>query len=71
MAKQKTAHEKIKRFLEGGGVITGYIAWTKFSCYRLSSVIHRLRTNEHMHIKMEMVFKGKDYAYATYKLVKE
>lgn len=69
MKNKKTAHEKIKRWLKKGHGITPLQSWTMFSCYRLSSVINRLR-NEGMNIKTIIHCAGKEYSYAEYKIVK-
>lgn len=65
----KSAHDKIKAHLKSGRQITGLVAWKKFSCYRLSSVINRLRS-EGMNIKTTIYFQGKEYSFASYRLVK-
>jgi len=69
MKNKKTAHEKIKRWLNKGFGITPLTAWQMFSCYRLSSVIHRLR-RDGMNIKTIIHCAGKEYSYAEYKIVK-
>lgn len=64
-----TATQAIKKHLQRGWSLTPYQAWTKYSCYRLSSIINRLR-NRGMNIRTEIQFAGKSYSYARYKVVK-
>lgn len=71
MKKHRTAHDKIRSWLKSGKSITGGLAWRKFSVYRLSSIINRLRHQEHMDIKTEMMFEGKDYSFARYFIPKK
>lgn len=68
--KINSAHEKIKRWLLKGHGITPLQSWTMFSCYRLSSVIHRLKNNEGMKIETIIHSAGKEYSFAEYKLIK-
>lgn len=67
--KTLTAHEKIKRWLLKGHGITPLQSWRMFSCYRLSSVIHRLK-KEGLSIKTIIHSAGKEYSFAEYKLTK-
>lgn len=67
--KNQSTHDKVKRYLKSGRVITGLIAWRKFSCYRLSSIIHRLR-RDGMKIRTTIHFASKQYSFASYKLIK-
>lgn len=69
MKKPTTAHEKIKRWLKKGNSITPLTSWQMFSCYRLSSVINRLR-KEGMPIETIIHRGGKEYSFAEYKLRK-
>ena len=63
-----SAHNDILMHLQREGSITGAIAYDKYRCYRLSSVINRLRDN-HI-IETVMVETTTDYGrkskYANY-----
>lgn len=51
MAKHETKKvsqtQMIYRHLKKGQTITPLVAWTRYGCYRLSSVINRLRKKGH------------------------
>ena len=63
-----STHKDILLHLQREGSITGAIAWDKYKCYRLSSVILRLR-KDHI-IETVMIETTNDYGrksqYANY-----
>ena len=62
---KKNAKEKIKAHLERGNSITPAQAWDKYGCYRLASVINRLRSEG---LKIHTELSGKE-GYAKYYLI--
>ena len=67
--KNKQAQARIKVWLLLGKAITPLIALKRFRCFRLSSVIHRLRRSG-LNIDTYIVNAGTDNSYARYTLVK-
>jgi hypothetical protein len=69
ITNKKPSHiEKVLTHLRRRGSITPIKAWEAYGCYRLSSVINRLRKKGH-EIVTEII-KNKDYVHAKYKLIK-
>jgi len=69
MNRHKQAQERIKVWLLLGRAITPIIALNRFKCFRLSSVIHRLR-RQGLNIDTHIVNPGTDNSYARYSIVK-
>ena len=52
MSKNKTQRERIEEYMLAGNSITQKEAIEKFRCYRLASVIHRIRERRFVYTKM-------------------
>jgi DNA polymerase III delta subunit len=67
-AKKVTQAQMIYKHLRKSKTITPLVAWTQYGCYRLSSVINRLRKNGH-DITTTIKKQGSS-SWAVYKLSK-
>lgn len=64
--KTESQKQRIKQWLLSGKPITPIMALQMFDCFRLASVIHRLKHQDNLPIKTELVHNDNGNSYAKY-----